>query len=340
MLTKPSFNEVQYDLNVDEGAVLYKLILRAFPNHFDGDSIYAHFPFVTPNENLMIQTSLSRSQKYSWNKPTRKPETIVVKSQGCNKEILFDKINWTMPKLCNILSLEQHHSPHTMLQVLGERDTMTADFLTEVKSFYEKTTREYLHTYSYTVPRTEFRQVDVVRDIANLVNTRFAAALFSLPIKTEDSPHGLYSAQELYHVLSVLFVATNCDSDVTKSFQIREVARTLAKQLGDLMVAHVEAVSSMGFISGFFEKVHWRTVEGRLASNGTLLIKKWMGSGLSAKEVVWRYVIPMAIEIATGQARMLSQAVDYHLGQGKSYVPELYRLAQEDSAESNDIIRR
>ena len=40
--------------NAREGA-LYKLVIGAFPNHFKGNSIYAHFPFVTPAENLHIQ---------------------------------------------------------------------------------------------------------------------------------------------------------------------------------------------------------------------------------------------------------------------------------------------
>jgi hypothetical protein len=40
-LTNWGYSEVQYDLNIEQGCVFYKLFLRAFPNHFKPDSIYA-----------------------------------------------------------------------------------------------------------------------------------------------------------------------------------------------------------------------------------------------------------------------------------------------------------
>lgn len=44
MLTSWGFNEVAYDLNVNQGCVFYKLFIRAFPNHFKYNSVYAHYP--------------------------------------------------------------------------------------------------------------------------------------------------------------------------------------------------------------------------------------------------------------------------------------------------------
>lgn len=29
---------------MNQGCVFYKLFIRAFPNHFKGDSVYAHYP--------------------------------------------------------------------------------------------------------------------------------------------------------------------------------------------------------------------------------------------------------------------------------------------------------
>ena len=43
-LTSWGYNEVSYDLNLNQGCVFYKLFIRAFPNHFKGDSVYAHYP--------------------------------------------------------------------------------------------------------------------------------------------------------------------------------------------------------------------------------------------------------------------------------------------------------
>ena len=41
-LTAWGYNEVNYDLSVNQGCSFYKLLLRALPNHFKPDSIYAH----------------------------------------------------------------------------------------------------------------------------------------------------------------------------------------------------------------------------------------------------------------------------------------------------------
>ena len=41
-LTNWGYNEVAYDLSINQGCVFYKLLLRALPNHFKPNSIYAH----------------------------------------------------------------------------------------------------------------------------------------------------------------------------------------------------------------------------------------------------------------------------------------------------------
>ncbi|KAF7942750.1 uncharacterized protein EAE97_006204 [Botrytis byssoidea] len=93
-LTNWGYNEVQFDTNIDDGAVLYKLVLRAFPNHFQGNSIYAHFPFVTPETNREIQKDLGRENLYSWDKPKKKADLPKVEGWEECRKILDDKANW------------------------------------------------------------------------------------------------------------------------------------------------------------------------------------------------------------------------------------------------------
>lgn len=40
-VTNWGYHEAMYDLGVNQGCVFYKLFLRAFPNHFEHNSIYA-----------------------------------------------------------------------------------------------------------------------------------------------------------------------------------------------------------------------------------------------------------------------------------------------------------
>lgn len=75
-LTNWGYSEVQYDLNVEQGCVFYKLILRAFPNHFQHNSIYAHYPMTVPSENRKIMKSLGREDAYDYSKPAYIPQRI------------------------------------------------------------------------------------------------------------------------------------------------------------------------------------------------------------------------------------------------------------------------
>lgn len=65
------YKEANYDLNVEQGCVFYKLFIRAFPNHFTFNSIYAHYPLTIPSENKKIMTNLERLDDYSWERPSR-----------------------------------------------------------------------------------------------------------------------------------------------------------------------------------------------------------------------------------------------------------------------------
>lgn len=300
-LTSRRFNEVQYDTTVDDGAVLYKLILRAFPNHFKGNSIYAHFPFVIPSENLTILKSLGRADKYSWDKPTRVPELIIVKSYAAAKKILDDKVNWkctwgeaitfltSQPKKINGVDycLAGDKPPNEMSRKLVLKGLYPGQWHQEVKKFYEQTTSKLLKMYSYKVPGTKTRQVDIVRDVANLVNARFAASVFSLPIKTEESPRGIYTEQELYQVLTICFICIFFNADIAKSFQIREAAHMLAQQLGELILLNAEAISATGFIADVIAKLHKTSP---LTDYGTHMIQRLLDTKMSVKDVVWSHL--------------------------------------------------
>ncbi|QSZ34092.1 hypothetical protein DSL72_005680 [Monilinia vaccinii-corymbosi] len=109
-LTNWGYNEVQFDTNIDDGAVLYKLVLRAFPNYFEGNSIYAHFPFVIPQVNLEIQKSLGREGLYSWEVPKKKADFLTVNSWEECRGILDNSIDWKVTVGPEIAILTSHES--------------------------------------------------------------------------------------------------------------------------------------------------------------------------------------------------------------------------------------
>lgn len=87
-LTNWGYNEVQYDLNIEQGCVFYKLFLRAFPNHFKPNSVYAHYPMTIPSENKKILQSLGRADHYSWDRPGFMPARINLTSYNAARYVL------------------------------------------------------------------------------------------------------------------------------------------------------------------------------------------------------------------------------------------------------------
>lgn len=297
-LTNWGFNEVAYDTSVDDGAVFYKLVLRAFPTSFDGSSVYAHFPLTVPEETLVILKSLGRADKYTWAKPARVPDLIPIKSWKAAREILDDKANWkvTWGEAIVFLTSQPRHlngvdyclagdnPPNATSRKLVMKGLYPNQWQAEVKKFYDETTRKLLKAYSYKVPGTKYKQVDIVRDVANLVNARFAASVFSLPIKTEEQPLGIYTEQELYQVLTVCFICIFFNADIAKSFQIREAAHMLAQQLGSLILLNVESINSTGFFADIVANLHNTSP---LTDYGVHMIQRLLSSGLPVKDVVW-----------------------------------------------------
>ncbi|KAL2062890.1 hypothetical protein VTL71DRAFT_5962 [Oculimacula yallundae] len=350
-LTNWGYNEVQYDRSVDDGCVFYKLILRAFPKHFKADSIYAHFPFVIPKENLIIAKSLNRADRYSWDKPTRIAEPVIVKSHAAVKKILGDKTNWKVATGDAIKSMTSQqdkvngadfalsgdNSQNDSSRNLIKRGLYPKDWHLEVKKFYEDTTAKLLKNYSFKVPGKNAYQVDIVRDVSNLVNARFAASVFSLPIKTEDCPRGIYTEQEMYQVLALCYISIFNNTDVTKSFQIREAAHLLAQQLGDLVLLNAEAISATGFLADVLAKLHQHTA---LTDYGTHMIQRLLDSKISIKDVVWSHILPTAASMTANQSQIFSESLDYYLGEGSKHIPSIYKLSKANTREADDTITK
>lgn len=229
------------------------------------------------------------------------PELILIKSHKACRQILDDKANWkvtwgpaieflvTQPKKKNGVdfALAGDNLANLQSRKLVMKGMYPSQWQLEVKKFYEETTAKLLKSYSYKVPGKKVYQVDIVRDVANLVNARFAASVFSLPIKTEEQPRGIYTEQELYQVLSIAFISIFFNADVAKSFQINEAARMLGQQLGELILLNAEAISATGFIADVIAKLHQTSP---LTDYGTHMIQRLLDSKLPVKDVVWSHL--------------------------------------------------
>jgi len=347
------YNEVNFDPTVDQSHVIYKLVFRAFPNHFVNNSIYAHYPMTVPAENKVILESLDKADQYSWAKPVRRPDLIVVRSHKAVVDILNNKKDFktTWGEAIKFLVAQPGETYGKDFCLAGDEQS-NADNRTHVRKalypspwekevwkFYRETTPKLFQKYSYPVAGASSREIDAVRDLINLTNTRFNAALFCLPIKTEDTPHGIYTEQELYLVLTAVFSAIFFDADIASSFKVRSISRELAQQLGQLVMLTTQAVASAGFIADVVAKLK----EGEtptLKDYGHHLIERLLQKGKSVEEAVWGTIMPLITANVPNQSQVLSQCLDYYLGDGREHLAELFRLATANTTEADETLMK
>ncbi|PLB54999.1 heme peroxidase [Aspergillus steynii IBT 23096] len=349
-LTNWAFKEIQPQDSVDQGHVFYKLVLRAFPNHFRGDSIYAHFPMVIPSENKQILTKLGVAEHYSWDSPSFVPLPRFINSHSACMSILSDqetfKVTWGK-KIEFLMRRGSHQYGRSFMLSGGDlpnaasRKMMGAALYRtrweeEVKDFYEQITLKLLHRNSYKIAGVN--QADFVRDVANIAQVHFCATVFSLPLKTESNPRGVFTEAELYKIMAVVFTAIFNDVDVAKSFELNQAARAATQQLGQLTMANVEFVAKSGFIANLVNSLHRHDA---LTDYGVHMIQRLLASGLPADEIVWTHLLPTAGGMVANQGQLISQCLDYYLSEeGSIHLPEINRLAKEDTPKADSILLR
>ncbi|KAI1428685.1 linoleate diol synthase [Xylaria sp. FL1777] len=337
-LTSWGYNEVSYDLNVNQGCVFYKLFIRAFPNHFRSNSAYAHYPMCVPGETQKILTNLGRVQDFNFDRPSIVTRPVNVMTCSGAKYILENsnkyKVNWSQrlaelmgpsfpkpsPSSDSAFHIDKPNCMHDQLY--------RGEWTSHLKMFYSQTTDKLIQEKSYKLGGTNF--LDVIRDIGHIAPVQFAARTFGLPLKTKDNPKGIYNEQELYAVLALVFACIFYEVDPVKSFPLRYTAKTVTGQLGKLIEAHVKSVK------GLFAS---KPKKGDLAAYGSDLIKGLSKEGMSNRDIAWHELLPAAGATVPNISHVFAQSLDYYLtSKGAKHLPELYRVANLPSSEESDSL--
>lgn len=310
-LTQWGFNEANYDLEVNHGCVFYKLFIRAFPNHFRYNSVYAHYPMVTPTENRKILTNINRVQRFDFDRPVFVSPRININSYGGAKYVIANqykyKVAWEEgfqhlmgsggSKFMFSGDNTAHEEQRKVLQSLLYKDGWQA----AIKKFYATIAERLLAEKSYTIAGKT--QVDVIRDIGNLAHTHFVARMFNFPLKSSENPKGVFSEQELYHTLSVVFTCIFFDIDPVKAFPLRQRAKEVVEQLAKVVETNVKLTKSLG-VRGLYTGNAPK--DDFLSQYGVNLIKGLSKAGLSAHDITWSQILPTAGAVVSNQAEVVS----------------------------------
>lgn len=335
-LTNWGYNECRYDLNINQGCVFYKLASRAFPNWFQPDSIYAHYPMTIPSENKNIMKMLGREQDYSWDRPAYSPPRINLLSHENAKLVLENqgfKASWSRA-MDDLFGKGEWDGKQRA--AMGQAFN-TEDFPKLVKKFYEDVTIRLISEKGAKL--AGINQVDITRDVGNLAHIHFASTVFGLPLKTEENPTGLFTEHELYMILTTIFSALFFDVDATKSYSLNRASTAVATQLGQVVEATVKADTNNGIISGLMN--NFRPHDNALREYGTGALRRLQEAGLSASEITWSQIIPLVVGMVPNQGQVFTQIIEYYTSpEGKKHLVEINRLAKQDSTANDEVLYR
>jgi hypothetical protein len=94
---------VKNDPDVAQGHVMYNLLMRALPFYYRGNSVYAMFPLVVPEENRKILKKLKKDQDYNFDRPSFIGMPTTVKTWEGVTSVLSDQAGFKVPCTSDIM---------------------------------------------------------------------------------------------------------------------------------------------------------------------------------------------------------------------------------------------
>lgn len=93
------FKEVASDYDVAGGGVMYKLLMRAFPGWYRNNSVYAMYPFSTPDRTREIfhKNGLPHGIQLSYDQPQFVPPPVPVLSYKSVINVLNNQQSFKVP---------------------------------------------------------------------------------------------------------------------------------------------------------------------------------------------------------------------------------------------------
>ncbi|EAS28473.3 fatty acid oxygenase [Coccidioides immitis RS] len=342
-LTSFGFSVANSSFDVAKGGVMYKLLMRAFPSWYRPNSVYALFPFTTPEKNREVFTKHGSVNQYSFDRPSLTMPPIPVSTWKGVVDVLNDQARFKVPWGPHTFEMTKHDY---MLSGDSKANAEQREFvskclfepkkgLEEVRKFYEAVTLNFLRKHGRKAGNTY--QVDAVREIGNLVHANFAGHFFQIPLQSASGGPDSFTEQELYDSLAHLFAYVFLDVDPAKSFERSVVGARDSARLGKVVSQAVAAVQAGGFF--FFKHLEHAKPE-ILSEYGARLVERLSRGRKSVDEVTWTIIPTAAASVAT-QAQGWAQMFDLYMSDKYySHWKTIEKLSRSDAPEDFEKLKR
>lgn len=332
-LTNWGYTLVDSDLNIDNGCVFYKLFLRAFPKHFKPDSVYAHYPLTVPEEMEKALRHLGKDKYYDFSVPKAEKPAQVVKDYALVKEIL-SKPDTFLLSCGSHLDHGSHDHEHThppQPSRISTALTSKKSWQSDIRTYFSTTTSSLLKSKSY--PLASFSQVDIIRDIGNLVPLHFVAASFMLPLKTAQHPRGVFTEAEMHVLLASMAAHV---PDPVAEVDVHVKARHAMGVLSEIVEGNVEMLGKSGVLHRITHAI-WHGVghDDIADERGAGVLKEIVGKSGSkdVRSLVQADILPFAAQLMTGIGAQFALIVEFFLSERNKGYWERVRVLAADEGE-------
>ncbi|KAG6852246.1 hypothetical protein C0991_001607, partial [Blastosporella zonata] len=220
-LTTWGFYDCQRDMNNGgQGGVIPKLILRHLPRHFPWNSVYALYPFFTPEKMKDSLTKQGIASKYIFDHPPTQPVPKILNTLTAIKtvwsdpsrfKVVYEKAGYGSPLMFD--DPKQHDTDKAMVlhALFPEKDS-----LNEHAAWISAAIKAKVQEKSWKYTNLTGNYIDIVKDVVNAVAAHFSAEkLTGISLKTDDNPSGIFTENELFDLLATLSVLGKVVSAVT-----------------------------------------------------------------------------------------------------------------------------
>lgn len=216
------------------GGHLAHVLYRGLPNAWgSGDSSYSLLPFYTPVAVQKILHDNGTLEKYDVSRPPPRSDLHVLKTRLAVEKALSDPLTFAVDttNLDIVTGKDGKIGNRNSLLLLEpaanaiRKAFFEPGFDANVIKFFSEFTREKIRKHSLKVDATSTnKQLDVVKDIINVVPIYWIAGKVGIPLKTTESPFGLVTVFDLHNTLLTLAAFVSGVYTTEDAFGLREAA--------------------------------------------------------------------------------------------------------------------
>lgn len=120
---------------------------------------------------------------------------------------------------------------------------------------------------------------------------RFWAGMFNIPVKTEKTPHGLVTEEQLFEGLGVIFTYIFFNGDEATGLWLKSTAFMAYNKLAQLLKLNINKIKAEGKLG---ERLSHTEGDGFMQLYGDTLIRKMLKDGYSVDDVITQILVTAA----------------------------------------------